>query len=84
MAWGATAKTGQGAAKWLSSTTLSTTSRSVGAEKMAVATALPKTSWAKLIEAVGVTATALEIRRISRLSRGLSIKWCGPRLTGRW
>jgi hypothetical protein len=32
--------------------------------------------------AAGVTVTSLEIRRRSGLSRGRSIKRCGPRLTG--
>ncbi len=32
--------------------------------------------------AVGATVTSLEIRRRSRLSRGRSIKRCGPKLTG--
>ena len=74
--------TGQAAALSSSSATLSITRLSVMVWKLAVATALPKTSCAQVTDAAGVTVTLLEIRRRSRLSRGRSIKRCGPRLTG--
>ena len=50
--------------------------------KVAVATALPKTSCAQVTADLGVTVTWLEINRSSRLSRGRSIKRWGPRATG--
>ena len=50
--------------------------------KVAVATALPKTSCAQVTTASGVTVTWLDIKRSSRLSRGRSIKRWGPRATG--
>ena len=65
---------------WLTRSTSELQLKSI--EQAAVATALPKTSCAQVTTAAGVTATSLEIRRRSRLSRGRSIKRCGPRLTG--
>jgi hypothetical protein len=62
--------------------TLSTASRSVGWLKVAVATALPKTSLVHDTDAPGATSSVLDSRRTSRLSRGRSISRCGPRRTG--
>ena len=75
-------KTGQAAASSWSSETLSITKLSVMVWKVAIATALPKTSCAQVTTDLGVTATWLEIKRRSRFSRGRSIKRWGPRATG--
>ena len=74
--------TGQGAALSRTSATLSITSMSVMVANVTVATALPKTSYAHVTAAVGAIAKVCDISRRSRLSRGRSIKRCGPRLTG--
>ena len=74
-------KTGQAAASSWSSVRPSITRLSVRVWKLAVATALPKTSCAQVSTESGVTVTWLEIKRSSRLSRGRSIKRWGPRAT---
>ena len=75
-------KTGQAAASSWSSVTLSITRLSVMVWKVAVATALPKTSCAQVTTASGVTVRWLEIKRRSRFSRGRSINRWDPRATG--
>ena len=74
--------TGHAAACSSSTAKLSMTSRSVITGKVAVATALPATSCAQVTAAPGVTVISLDSMRRSRLSRGRSIRRCGPRLTG--
>jgi hypothetical protein len=77
------AKTGQAAAVSPTSATLLINRVSAMVLKVAVATALPKTSCAHVVTAAGVTTISHEIRRRSRLSRGRSITRCGPSVTGR-
>jgi len=76
-------KTGQAAAVSPTSATLLINRVSAMVLKVAVATALPKTSCAHVVTAAGVTTISHEIRRGSRLSRGRSITRCGPSVTGR-
>ena len=75
-------KIGQATASSWSSVTLSITRLSVMVWKVAVATALPKTSCAQVTTDSGVVVTWLEIKRRSRFSRGRSIKRWSPRATG--
>ena len=83
MADAAISKTGHAAAESSSTATLTTDRRSVMPSNDAVATALPKTSWAQDSTAAGVVVTSLETSRSSRLSRGRSISRCVPSHTGR-
>ena len=82
MARAAMGKTGQASLFRSRVTSLSITSLSAGSWKLAVAMALPNTSCAQVSVEAGQVVIRLEIRRSSWLSRGRSIRRCGPRLTG--
>ena len=82
MARAAMGKTGQAALSSSRVTALSITRLSASAWKLAVAMALPKTSCAQVRVEGGQVVMVLETSRSSRLSRGRSIRRCGPRRTG--
>ena len=81
MAEAAIGKTGHAAAAISTIAMLLISSIDVNEENVAVATALPNTSCAHDTVAAAFTDTEFDIRRRSLLSRGRSIKRCGPRLT---
>ena len=82
MAEAAISNTGQGEAPSSTATRLSMASPSAMPAKPAVATALPNTSLVHETDAAGVISSVLDSRRTSRLSRGRSIRRCGPSRTG--
>jgi hypothetical protein len=81
MAEAAMSNIGQAAAPSSICATLSTTIVSCIDWKVAVATALPQTSCAQVTCGVFVTTISNPISCRSRLSRGRSIKRCGPKTT---
>jgi hypothetical protein len=74
-------KIGQSAASSSICATLSTTIVSCIDWKVALATAVPQTSCAQVTCGVGVTTNSNPVSCKSRLSRGRSIKRCGPKAT---